>query len=73
MSGWRLGLRVVILLFTKRRKIVNLIKEIEDVVIGIRKARAETGEGGKQITKAEMVTLLDEADDVLTRAKELLQ
>ena len=73
MSKISIAWKILIMLFTKRKTILGLIDEITDVVHAIRDARDKSSEGGRKITKAELVMLLEEADDVLTRIKELFQ
>lgn len=65
------ALKIIFLLFRKRKSLIGLIKETSDVITAIRNIRDVESAGGKDITKEEMFKTLCEVEDVLIKLKEL--
>lgn len=65
-------LKILTLLFIKRKPLMAVVNEIKDVIAVIRSIRDEGSSEGKNITKKELLTVLDEIEEVLLKIRELI-
>jgi len=63
---------IIFSLFTKMKSIIALVNEVQDVMEAVGDAKKKESAGGKDITKEEIVKVLSEVEDVLTKIKEIL-